>query len=276
MAVVTVTGAHGRDVSLTYDTQASTALARQLAAAITAAVDTGKLTPALDTDTHGIPPSLPGGQQGEWIQTATGITVLPTGYDAVVDKAKDAVILGSGGEHESVMAGAGNFTFIAQGGSGTIAGGGGDDAVVIPKGDDGNWNVTLGDGNDTIFALGNGKLDVHLGTGDNVLQIGGSVFTTGSDSPPATAGNTTLSGALQVDFIDPLPSTQVTVTGFQQGMQQVDLGSNVSLADITDAVAQQTHGHHGKGGSSTVTLRDNTQVTFTDVAHLTAKDFTSN
>jgi hypothetical protein len=272
MAVVTVAGAHGQNVSLTFDTQATTALARQLGAAITAGVGSGNLTPALDTDTRGIPPALTGGRQGEWIQTASGITVLPTGYDAVVDKARNAFILGSGGPSESVMAGSGNMTFVAQGGGGTIVGGGGNDAVVIPKGDDGNWDITLGNGSDTIFALGGGKLNVHLGTGSNVLEIGNSVFTTGpsgGSTDTASADNATVGGAVKIDHLDRVAGSAVTLAGFQQGAEKVDL-PGVTFADITDAVAhQQRH-----GASSTVTLRDNTTITFSDVPHITAKDFT--
>ena len=54
MSTVTVLGAHSQIFTLTYDTAANAALARQLAAAISAGVKDGTLLPAVDTD--GPPP----------------------------------------------------------------------------------------------------------------------------------------------------------------------------------------------------------------------------
>ena len=56
MSIVTVLGAHGQIVSLSFDTDANAALAGKLAAAITAGVRNGSIAPAADTD--GPPPPL--------------------------------------------------------------------------------------------------------------------------------------------------------------------------------------------------------------------------
>ena len=66
MATVTVSGAHGQTVTLNFDTNANAALAGQLAAAITAGVETGSIVPAVDTD--GPPPPLAPGKIGEFVQ----------------------------------------------------------------------------------------------------------------------------------------------------------------------------------------------------------------
>ena len=54
-------------------------------------------------DTSGPPTNLPAGKTGEFIQTQDGITVLPTGYDALVVTAQDAVVFGSGDANEKVL-----------------------------------------------------------------------------------------------------------------------------------------------------------------------------
>ena len=80
MSTVTVLGAHSQIFTLTYDTAANAALARLLAAAITAGVKDGTLLPAVDTD--GPPPTLPSGAAGQFVQTNNGATFLTPGYRA--------------------------------------------------------------------------------------------------------------------------------------------------------------------------------------------------
>ena len=82
MSTVTVLGAHSQIFTLTYDTAANAALARQLAAAITASVKDGTLLPAVDRRP---PPTLPSGAAGQFVQTNDGATFLTTGYKAFVD-----------------------------------------------------------------------------------------------------------------------------------------------------------------------------------------------
>ena len=65
-ANVTVLGAHGKTVSLQFDTQSNLLLARQLAGAITAGVQSGAILAASDKD--GPPPPLPSGKHGEFVQ----------------------------------------------------------------------------------------------------------------------------------------------------------------------------------------------------------------
>ena len=92
MAVVTVPGALGQTVTLNYDSAANAGIARQLAANITAGVNASSITPV--SQAAGPPPVLPAGTTGEFIQTQTGLTTLPSGYADVVNTAPDAVIFG--------------------------------------------------------------------------------------------------------------------------------------------------------------------------------------
>ena len=86
MATVTVAGAHGQTVTLSFDSNANAALAQKLAAAITAGVTGGSILPATDKD--GPPPALLPGQTGEFVQTTSNPTFLSQGYKAVVDTAR--------------------------------------------------------------------------------------------------------------------------------------------------------------------------------------------
>ena len=104
-----------------------------MAAAITAAVDSGALSSY--SDKSGPPPTLPHGTEGEFVQYRTGLTILPPGYDAVVNAAKNATIVGLGWQYELVLSGTGGLTFWATGGSGSVVAGGGDNMVFIPPRD---------------------------------------------------------------------------------------------------------------------------------------------
>lgn len=193
MPTVTVAGAHHQTVTLHYDSTANAALARQLAAAITAGVQGGSIVPAVDTD--GPPPTLPPGKTGEFVQTMDGLTILPHGYKAVVDTAPDAVIFGSGDNGESVLASTGLLDFFATGGSGTVVGGGGDSLIFVPVTDAGAWSINTGNGDDTILALGNGNDTISAGGGHNSITLGDGhdvVQTTGSDVVVAGNGHETI------------------------------------------------------------------------------------
>src|SRR5215469_6371120 len=108
MPIVTVQGAHDQSVKLTYDSNATAAIARNLAAAITASVQANTMLPADSKD--GPPPTLPGGKLGEFVQSTKGLTILPSGYNAVVNSSHGSVIFGSGGKDESVLSSNGGLT----------------------------------------------------------------------------------------------------------------------------------------------------------------------
>jgi Ca2+-binding RTX toxin-like protein len=193
MFTVTVAGAHGHTVTLNYDSAANAALAQQLADAITAGVHNGTILPAIDTD--GPPPTVPSGKTGEWVQSKDGFTILPHGYEAVVNTAHDAIIFGSGDAGESILSSKDNLNFFATGGSGTVAAGGGNNRIVIPGNDPGNWSINTGNGDDVILAMGAGNDTINAGGGRNAITLGDGndiVTTTGDDTVVAGSGHETI------------------------------------------------------------------------------------
>jgi len=193
MAIVTVQGANHSTITLSYDSDANALLAQHVADVIRAGLDGGTISAA--DSKFGPPPPVPPGNSGEFVQSTAGVTVLPRAYSFVVDTAPTAVIFGSGAPDESVLVGDGNLTFFATAGSGSIFGGGGNNLISIPTSDAGAWHVDLGNGNNTVRALGGGNDKISVGTGHNVIQLGaGSDFITsaGSDTILAAAGSETV------------------------------------------------------------------------------------
>jgi Ca2+-binding RTX toxin-like protein len=193
MATVTVAGAHGQTVTLSFDTNANAVLAQKLADAITSGVQAGSILPAVDTD--GPPPPVPAGKTGEFVITENGAVILPQRYDAVVNTANDAIVFGSGDAGESVLSSIGNLTFFATGGSGTVAAGGGDNRIVIPGSDKGAWSVNTGKGDDSVLAAGGGNDTINAGGGHNAITLGSGddiVQSTGDDTVNAGSGSETI------------------------------------------------------------------------------------
>jgi Ca2+-binding RTX toxin-like protein len=193
--LVTVAGANKSTVTLSYDSQQNAVLARQIAAVITAGV-TGGTIQAADSK-NGFPPALPAGQVGEWVQSTKGTTVLPTGYTYVVDTAKDATILSSGDKNQQILSSNVNLTFTAAAGNGSIVGGGGQNQILLSPGDAGAWQVNLGNGNDTVRALGAGNDTIAAGGGKNFIQLGSGndqITSVGSDTIFAGSGTETVLG----------------------------------------------------------------------------------
>jgi Ca2+-binding RTX toxin-like protein len=202
MPSVTVAGAHSQTVTLNFDSQANAALATQLASVLTAGVHNGSILPAVDTDVP--PPPLPSGKTGEFIQTLSGTVKLPTGYNAYLDTAPNAVVFGSGGNNESILADSNsNLDFFATGGSGTIVGG--DSRIFIPVTDNGDWSINTGNGSNQIFALGGGNDTINTGTGNNHIVLGSGqdqIQTSGNTIITASNGAETVSAFGGKDLID--------------------------------------------------------------------------
>jgi Ca2+-binding RTX toxin-like protein len=202
MPTVTVTGANHSTVSLSYDVDANALLARYIAGVIKTGLAGGTID-AFDNKS-GLPPTLPPGVTGEFVQSQSGTTLLPKGYDFVVDSAKSADIFGNGDPNEAVLVGKGNLQFFAVGGSGSVIGGGGKDLIATAPTDNGSWLIALGNGNDTIRAFGGGNDTISTGSGKSILQLGsGSDFitTTGSDTILAGTGSETVNAIGKNDVV---------------------------------------------------------------------------
>ena len=147
MSNVTVLGAGNQTVGLCFDTEESLTLARQLAGLITAGVQNGSIVAA--SDKFGAPPPVPPGKAGEFVQTKSGTVMLPNGYTALVETAAKALVFGSNAENQMILSGtSSDLTFISPGGSGTVVAAGDHNRIVLSSGDDGDWRITTGNGDD--------------------------------------------------------------------------------------------------------------------------------
>jgi Ca2+-binding RTX toxin-like protein len=191
MAIVTVAGANGTSVSLHYDSSSNVTLAQRLASAITAGVSAGTIVAATDVD--GSPPPVPAGLAGEFVQTLSGLTILPPGYTTLLVTAPSATVFGSANPvlGQSVLTDSGtDLTFHAAGGFGSIAAGGGSNQIFIPGSDAGSWSLNAGDGDDAIVAQGSGNDTINAGAGHNTIQLGsGNDLITSVGQDVITAGN---------------------------------------------------------------------------------------
>jgi len=193
MSTVTVSGAQGQTINLQFDSAVNASIARTLAGYISAKVADGGMVASSSASG---PPSQPSpGHPGEWVQADDGVTVLPSGMQAVVNTSRSAVIFGSGDLDESIISGSGNMTFFATGGSGTVVAAGGNNRIVVPGTDDGAWSVSTGDGNDVILAMGGGHDSIAAGGGNNTILLGSGsnfVHSTGHDHIQTSAGSATI------------------------------------------------------------------------------------
>ena len=188
MPIVTVPGANNSTVALSFDRDANALLALHVAAAITSGLATKTILAA--DNAAGSPPHLPAGVTGELVLSKSGTTLVPTGYDYVVDATKSAVVFGNGDANEQILAGSGKLTFFATGGSGSVITGGGDNLISIPNSDAGAWLIATGKGNDSIRAAGGGNDTIDAGGGKNQIQLGsGDTFVTSSGHDTILAGS---------------------------------------------------------------------------------------
>lgn len=188
MSTVTVLGAGNQTVSLRFDTEETTRIAQLLASTITASVQNGSMIAA--SDKTGGPPPVPPGKTGEFVQTKSGTVVLPNGYTALVETAANALVFGNTMSNQMILSGTtSNLTFISAGGSGTVVAGGAFNRIALAASGKGAWNVTTGDGDDIINALGSGQHTISAGGGHNAILLGtGSVQVQSSGDDTVSMG----------------------------------------------------------------------------------------
>lgn len=304
-----VHGFQGNNYVLQYDSKVPWVTSQTLASQINANIANGSLF-TVPPDTA---PKLPKGTIGEFVQTQEGITKLGAGYNAVVDVASNATIQGSGGLNQSILVGRGNLNFTSNAGSGTVAGGGGNDFIKIGAKDTGNWRIDLGNGNDSVSALGTGNDTITAGTGKDLITLGAGqniVTTSGNATVVGGDGASTIFGSTgKLDFIG--GSGNASVTGGSHGPNLFQAGTgNETLTGATgphpndtfkfiaghaggadlinnfiagDKIVLQGYGSHEITNAlnnalytpqgATITLSDNTKITFAGVTHLDPKSF---
>lgn len=218
---------------------------------------------------------------------------LGDGNDRVTSTGDDTVVAGSGhetinaiGSGKDVVYGSGGTLFFVDAGAGaTVFGGTGSDTFfggsgpdVVHGGSAGHNFLQAGDGVATLFGGGNGDRllaaggqgqALHAGAGNETL-FGGAAY--GADTFYGGSGSTQITGGSGKDvfaFVDGQAGGKATVQGFAHGRDLIDLEGYGKNA-VKDALQSQ----HLVGLNNTITLSDNTTVTFIGVGKLTASDFT--
>jgi Ca2+-binding RTX toxin-like protein len=259
--------------------------------------------------TDGLSDTINAGGGRNALQVGNGDQVLSTGDDTVLASGKGSETITATGKHSVLVHGqASNIFFVSDVGSATVFGGTGSDTFFGGKGPDlvhggtgGNNILHAGTGPATLFGGGDGdqlfaagtasapgteSQVLHAGAGKETLfggfgsadntfyagtgsdQITGG---TGNDTFFAAAGNATITGGTGNSlfvFTNGLAGGQHLISDFTSGKDTVSLGGYGPNA-ITAALATQTV----VGGSATITLTDNTKITFNQVTSLTAGDF---
>jgi Ca2+-binding RTX toxin-like protein len=178
---------------------------------------------------------------------------------------------------DTVYGGAGGGTFtggsagdnllIAGTGAATLVGGGSGDVLAVLGGNASNV-LTAASGNETLIGgLSTGANTFHAGSGAD-LVVGGL----GNDTLQAGTGSASISGSLGSNeflFVDGQAGGQDTLLDFT-----LSHGNKVALQgyganEVQNALAGAVVAH----GSTTITLSDNTVVTFLNDAHVTASNF---
>jgi Ca2+-binding RTX toxin-like protein len=253
---------------------------------------------ALGTGTDTIEP----GGGANTVQTGGGNTLLIlTGRDFVSVNSGSDTIDATQAKSTIVRAGNAAITFLGGDGPATLFGGSGSDTVqggsgdlIVYGGHHGNNSLEAGTGfatlygggsGDQLFAQGNKAQQLWAGSGNETLSaakasgydtltggpgrdvmIGGS----GNDTFFAGSGADTMVAGSKADtfvFVNGKAGGHDTITGFTS-MDKIDLQGYGSNA-ITKALQTQ----HDVKGSVTITLGDNTTVTFTGVSSLNANEF---
>jgi Ca2+-binding RTX toxin-like protein len=257
---VTVLGGAGKTFTLHFDTTTNAQLASVLASNISAGVLDHSISASNDST-----PSL-SGTIGEFVDTHTPVAHLPPGYDAVVNVNKNATIFGSGGNSESVLSGASNLTFIATGGSGTVVagagsldkghqghhqgnqghkdgqGGVGGNKIVVPTGDNGNWLIETGGGNDSISAQGGGNDTIGAGAGHNVIRLGSG------DDLVQSSGNDTIYAGNGAETVQATQGSKDLIFAGDSSLTYV--GGSGSATIVGGTGPDEIHG--GSGGKNSI------------------------
>lgn len=237
--------------------------------------------------------------------------LLGSGNDLVNSQGNDTIVGGSGnatvgvtGMHDVVVSGgSGNLTFLNGAGNATVQGGtgsativGGQGGGVFQGGSGGNNLIYGGAGATTIFGGGNGDSlfagsgpdqVVYAGSGNETLSAvfdaNGAMMTAGNgndqvtggvgnDTLVAGTGNETVTGGLGADqfqFDNGDAGGKATITDFSAAQ-----GDRVALLGYNPNQVQEALAHEQiSGGNTTITLADNTTITFIGVTNLNASDF---
>jgi Ca2+-binding RTX toxin-like protein len=252
------------------------------------------------------------GGGNDTIATGSGrdLIELGSGHDSVQSTGRDSITTGSGSDtidatgarSDLVHGGTGHVLFVGGSGPVTLFGGAGSDTfeggsgrAVVYGGQGGNNSLLGGTGKATLFGggagdhlyaqgadrqallagVGNETLSAAMATGNDKLVAG-----SGNDKLIGGSGNDTFYGGTGASTMD--GGSGHNIFAFVNSLNGgTDLVMNFTNADkidlqgfgkhaVQDALSSQTFAN----GSVTITLPDNTRVTFAGISELTKNNFT--
>ena len=165
-----------------------------------------------------------------------------------------------------VRGGTGGNNFLMAGFGGATLYGGGNGDQLYANGDQGQA-LHAGGGNETLVGAFSGGADTFYGGSGKTQIIGGS----GNDTFVAGTGAATVTAGIGQDmfvFNNGQAGGKELVFNFTSGQDTIDLQGYGK-----HAIDQALDSQKVKGNTDTITLSDNTQVTFVGVTNLTASDF---
>ena len=215
-----------------------------------------------------------GGTQGSYSLAGSAAVIGSDGSNTIsVNQAAATVFAGSGNDTVFGPAGSGSLTFIGGAGSSTVVGG---SAPVTLFGANGGTTTLTGTGANLV-AVGTGaKVDASMATGNNVFFAGPAASTilggTGADVFVLGQGATSLTGgagaANVFDFVASATGGATDVISDFKSADKLAL-SGYQANTAADVLKSATV----SGGSTTVTLSDQTKIVFQNYTNLSSGNF---
>ena len=215
-----------------------------------------------------------GGTQSTYNLAGSAAVIGSDGVNTVnVNQASATVFAGTGNDMVFGPTGHGALTFVGGAGSSTVVGG---SVAVTLFGADGGTMALSGSGANLVGVGSGAKVDASMASGNNVFFGGSAASTilggTGSDVFVVGSGATSLTGgagaANMFDFVASVTAGATDVIS--------DFKSSDKLAISgykADAAADVLRSATVSGGSTTVTLSDQTKIVFQNYTNLNAGNF---
>lgn len=226
-----------------------------------------------------------GGGYSEIMANAANVSVLASGDDVIFAGAGNVSINATGAEDTLVFGGSGNLTFIGGTGGATILGGAGSETFygslygtntaeseLIYGGAAGNNWLSAGDGAATLVGGGSGDQLWAFGDVGQLLQAG-----VGNETLVASAGgvDTLVAGSGGGDLLIGGDASDIFqfIKGEAGGSDTIAGFDDSSTINVNLQGYDTVRTYGSEGGNVTLTLSDNTKITFQDVTTTTGIHF---
>jgi Ca2+-binding RTX toxin-like protein len=215
-----------------------------------------------------------GGTQSTYNLAGSAAVIGSDGVNTInVNQAAATVFAGTGNDMVFGPTGTGSLTFIGGAGSSTVVGG---SVAVTLFGADGGTTTLTGTGANLVGVGTGAKVDASMASGANVFFGGAAASTilggTGADVFVVGAGATSLTGgAGAANMFDFVASATAGATDVISDFKASD---KLAISGYkADAAADVLRSATVSGGSTTVTLSDQTKIVFQNYTNLNAGNF---